>query len=187
MSHEQTPALEESRYLRALPEHSERLAALMRRCFLHAYHHASTPERIARFVDQAYAPQRLHEELCKPALPTWIALDQQGEWAGFGRLCLDSCPHPAVQSNRAMELQRFYLAPEYHGQGLAAPLMGFLIGHAQSLGADALWLNVWQEAPQAIRFYQKQGFAAVGTTVFWVDDDPKDDWVMQRSMSAQRV
>jgi GNAT superfamily N-acetyltransferase len=182
-----SPAATDARYLRALPEHSERLAALMRRCFLHAYHHASTPERIARFVDQTYAPQRLYQELCKPSLPTWIALDEHGEWAGFGRLCLDSTAHPAVQSERPLELQRFYLAPEHHGRGLAAPLMAFFIAQARALEADALWLNVWQEAPQAIRFYQKQGFTTVGTTVFWVDDDPKDDWVMHRVLAADRA
>jgi ribosomal protein S18 acetylase RimI-like enzyme len=41
---------------------------------------------------------------------------------------------------------------------------------------------VWQEAAQAIRFYQKHGFEIVGRSVFMVGDDPKEDWVMKQTL-----
>jgi len=45
-------------------------------------------------------------------------------------------------------------------------------------GGRSLSLSVWQEQPQAIRFYAKEGFRIAGTLVFEVGDDPKDDWLM---------
>jgi GNAT superfamily N-acetyltransferase len=169
-------------FIQATPHHSEELAALMRRCFLHAYSHASSPERIARYVDTAYAHAHVRSELENPHLPTWIAVDSNGAWVGFGRLCLRSVAHSSVSGQRPIELQRFYLTPDYHGTGVAAQLMSFLIAQAQNQYADVLWLNVWKDAPQAIRFYEKHGYQTVGSTVFWVDDDAKDDWVMQRQL-----
>lgn len=168
--------------LRAVPEHAQALAELMRRCFLQAYHHASSPDRVARFLDTAYATAQVRSELEDPALPTWIVRDRQQQWAGFGRLRLHGSGHPSVAGNAPMELQRFYLDAAFHGRGVATQLMAHLIDHASGHGADALWLNVWQEAPQAIRFYRKHGFEIVGTNIFMVDDDPKDDWVMRRPL-----
>ena len=41
-----------------------------------------------------------------------------------------------------------------------------------------MWLTVWQESSQAIRFWRKHGFQLVGRSIFHVGDDPKEDWVM---------
>jgi ribosomal protein S18 acetylase RimI-like enzyme len=53
---------------------------------------------------------------------------------------------------------------------------------SRARGARSLFLSVWQEQPQAIRFYEKEGFRIAGTLVFDVGDDPKDDWLMVRAL-----
>jgi ribosomal protein S18 acetylase RimI-like enzyme len=49
---------------------------------------------------------------------------------------------------------------------------------AKRRGARRIGLSVWQEQPQAMRFYEKEGFRIAGELIFMVGDDPKDDWLM---------
>ena len=57
-------------------------------------------------------------------------------------------------------------------------LVSHLLAAARLRGSRSVWLTVWQESPQAIRFWRKHGFQIVGRSIFHVGDDPKEDWVM---------
>jgi GNAT superfamily N-acetyltransferase len=61
---------------------------------------------------------------------------------------------------------------------VAQAMMARVKQEARRRGIGTLYLSVWQEQPQAIRFYSKEGFAIAGELVFMVGDDPKDDWLM---------
>ena len=50
----------------------------------------------------------------------------------------------------------------------------------------SLCLSVWKEQPQAIRFYEKEGFRIAGELVFMVGDDPKEDWLMVCELPDRR-
>lgn len=155
----------------------------MRRTFVAANGHCSTPENVARFLDTVYQPRIQASEIADPAILTLI-LECDGRWAGFAQLRWATPAPDAVATRPAAELGRIYLDPAFHGRGLAAALMARLFDEARAHGARALWLHVWQEAPQAIRFYGKHGFRIVGTSLFAIGDDPKDDWVMARELDA---
>jgi len=81
-----------------------------------------------------------------------------------------------------VELGRIYLDAAFHGRGIAAQLVANLLVAASLRGSRSVWLSVWQEAPQAIRFYEKHGFEIVGRSIFMVGDDPKEDWVMTQAL-----
>lgn len=167
---------------RATTADAAQLAPFMAECFLAAYSHASDPARIAGYVAQHFTVERLRAELADPHLLTWIVTAADGRWAGFGQLHRQLGPPDCLAGRSSLEIRRFYFAPQFHGAGLAAALMSHAKDAAREAGAESVWLNVWQEAPQAIRFYTKQGFAIVGTATFWVMDDPKMDWVMVSSL-----
>ena len=48
-----------------------------------------------------------------------------------------------------------------------------------------MWLKVWKQAPQAIRFYTKHGFHVAGTARFDVGMDVAENWVMYRHLDAK--
>lgn len=172
---------------RADPADAGRLAALMGECFVLAYQHASDPPRIAEYVRTQFAADVIAGQLDDRQLLTWIVEDLAGHWRGFGQLHLRIDPPVCVSDARhPLELRRFYFHPAVHGSGMAAALMAELKHTARAHGADALWLCAWQQALQAIRFYEKHGFASVGTATFWVMDDPKDDWVMRCHLQGGR-
>ncbi|HYM87020.1 MAG TPA: GNAT family N-acetyltransferase [Pseudoxanthomonas sp.] len=156
---------------------AEPLSALMRRTFLAANGHCSTPDNVARFLDAVYQPELQAREIRDPDTLT-VIVEQDGQWAGFAQLRWGTPPPAEVSLLPAVELGRIYLDAAFHGRGIAAQLVANLLAAASVRGTRSVWLNVWQESAQAIRFYQKHGFEIVGSSVFTVGDDPKQDWVM---------
>jgi len=116
---------------------------------------------------QVADPQRLN-----------LLLEREGELAGHAQLRFGGATPAPVQPLPAAEIARFYVDTAFHGRGLAQEMMAEARRLASARGARSLWLSVWQEQPQAIRFYEKEGFRIAGTLVFKVGDDPKDDWLM---------
>ena len=165
----------------ARPADAAELSALMRRTFVAANGHCCTVENMAAFLESKYRPELQAREIRDPDTLTLI-VEQDGHWAGFAQLRWGTTPPVEVGPLPAVELGRIYLDAAFHGRGIAAKLVANLLVAAHLRGSRSVWLSVWQEAAQAIRFYRKHGFEIVGRTVFMVGDDPKDDWVMTQEL-----
>lgn len=157
------------------------LSALMRRTFLTANGHCSTPENVDAFLEATYRAELQAREIRDPDTLTLI-VEQDGQWAGFAQLRWGTLPPAELSPLPAVELGRIYLDAAFHGRGIAAQLVANLLAAASLRGSRSVWLSVWQEAAQAIRFYQKHGFEIVGRSVFMIGDDPKEDWVMTQTL-----
>lgn len=154
------------------------LAPLMAEWFLAAYAHASDAANTGAFVAANFDRAKQAAEIANPDIVTLIA-EADGEMAGYAQVRFATPAPDCVNEAGACELGRFYFAPAHHGRGGAALLMDAVRAAARERGRRWLWLLVWQEAPQAIRFYEKQGFAKVGTAVFMVGEDRKADFVLR--------
>jgi ribosomal protein S18 acetylase RimI-like enzyme len=53
-----------------------------------------------------------------------------------------------------------------------------------ALGADLLWLGVWQENPRAVAFYKKCGFAQIAEKTFKLGTEVQQDFVMCHELGA---
>lgn len=157
------------------------LSDLMRRTFVAASGHGSTPENLAAFLDATYSPERQAQEIRDPDTLT-LLVEQEGAWAGYAQLRWGTVPPVEVVPQPTVELGRIYLDAAFHGQGIAAVLVAHLLAAARLRGSRSVWLTVWQHSEQAIRFYRKHGFQVVGRTTFPVSDDVQDDWVMAQPL-----
>ncbi len=54
---------------------------------------------------------------------------------------------------------------------------------AGELGKKYVWLGVWERNANAIAFYQKMGFAAMGRHAFRMGDELQSDLVMRRTLT----
>ena len=155
----------------------ENLGEFMARNFLAAYGHCSTPENVAAAVREHYGEAAQRRQIEDQQRYNLIALDGDA-WAGHAQL-QDGLELPeGAGPAPALCLARFYVDVPYHGRGAAQAMMEQVKRHARAQGANSLWLSVWQESPQAITFYKREGFRIAGEVVFMVGDDPKDDWLM---------
>jgi len=79
-----------------------------------------------------------------------------------------------------IELRRIYTLSRMRGSGLGPALMAHAIDAASRLLCRRILLGVWGENHHAHRFYERQGFAVVGTRQFTVGSVVHDDLVYAR-------
>ena len=69
----------------------------------------------------------------------------------------------AVRHRPTAELSKLYVHPDQHGGGVASALVERALHAAVDEGAVSVWLGVNIHNARANRFYEKSGFAIVGT------------------------
>ncbi len=133
------------------------------------------------FVAANYGPELQRAEIVDPKRAV-LLLHSADDLIGFTQLRFDAT-HPDVLEAPSVELQRFYLAREFHGAGLATRLMDAALDIARERAMIAIWLGVFERNARAIAFYRKCGFSTVGSHYFMVGNDRQTDLIMCRSLA----
>jgi GNAT superfamily N-acetyltransferase len=164
------------------PADAEALAAIAAQTFRDAFGADNRPEDLALHLSSAYGPRQQARELADPAMRTLLAEDERGLVA-YSQLRRGPAPG-CVTGVAPLEVMRFYVTKAWHGKGVAQALMQRVDFEARQLGADTLWLGVWERNPRGIAFYRKAGFVDVGSQVFVVGSDAQTDRVMVKPVAA---
>ena len=155
--------------------------------FRETFEGENTPEDMARYLAEAFTPERQAAEITDPAGTVLLAehRDTSGDVALVGYAHLVSGPAPeAVRGPAPLELKRFYVARAWHGQRIAQALMDAALDAAVARGARTLWLGVWERNPRAVAFYAKYGFTRVGEHTFVLGADAQTDWLLARPLGT---
>jgi ribosomal protein S18 acetylase RimI-like enzyme len=157
--------------------------------FRETFEEENAPEDMARYLEDAFTPQRQATEIVDRAGAVLLAehIDEQHgapELVGYAHVVKGPVPD-AVRGPDPLELKRLYVARTWHGQGVAQALMEAAIEAARSHGAQTLWLGVWERNPRALAFYAKYGFERVGEHTFTLGEDAQTDWVLARPISDE--
>lgn len=143
----------------------------------------TTQEAIADFIATSLSTEAFGGYLADSDRALFLA-EQDGEAAGYTMLVFgepaDRDVAAAVTTRPTVELSKVYVREAHHGSGLAAQLVEASVETSLSRGARSIWLGVNQENVRANRFYEKRGFAQVGTKKFLVGDRYEDDFVRER-------
>jgi ribosomal protein S18 acetylase RimI-like enzyme len=165
-----------------------RLSALGAATFRETFEGENTPEDMARYLAEAFTPERQAAELADPAGIVLLAEHRgpsgHGELVGYVHLVSGPAP-AAVQGPAPLELKRLYVARAWHGRRVAQALMDAALDAARGRGAGTLWLGVWERNPRAVAFYAKYGFARVGEHTFTLGADAQTDWLLARALAPE--
>jgi diamine N-acetyltransferase len=156
---------------------AEEIAAFMTRNFLATYGHSASPKNIQQALSDYYGVDAQHADLADEKMINCLCIIEN-KIAGLAQIK----PAKPDADQHQFELARFYVDTAYHGQGVAALLMQTALEMVHQRSAHSIWLSVWQEAAQAIRFYQKQGFVIRGDTIFMIGDEAMNDYVMIKNL-----
>lgn len=168
----------------AAPAHAELLAPFTSAVFAHTYGAAIPPAALAAYTAREFTAERMAADLADPALHHMLAW-QGAALAGVCRMLV--APPPVGQLAAPLEISRFYVAPAWHGTGVAAQLLDAALGLAQRLDRQSLWLCVWEHNRRALAFYQRHGFRPIGTVAVHVDATAFDDLVLARGVAGDWV
>jgi len=153
--------------------------------FRETFERENTPQDMARYLSEAFTPERQAAEIADPS-GTVLVAEHQGpsgdELVGYAHL-VSGPPPTVVRGPAPLELKRLYVARAWHGHGVAQALMDAALTAARAHGAQTLWLGVWERNARAAAFYRKYGFTRVGEHTFVLGTDPQTDWVLARPLS----
>ena len=156
------------------------LALFAETAFRASFGAMNTAEDMDAHCRSSYGEAIQAAEITDPGAVTFVS-EEQNRLIGYAQLRWGKAPDCVVARSPA-EIQRIYVAQDWHGKGVAQALMQACIDEAVQRGSDAVWLGVWERNPRAIAFYGKSGFVEVGDHTFTLGGDPQRDVVMVRSV-----
>lgn len=167
---------------RGVVEDAEQLTPLAIQIFndTFAAHPLNKPEDMRAYIAEAFSLEQIRSELLDPE--TIIFVVEAGEkMIGFAKLHEHSAEECVVDTD-PIELQRFYISHEFHGQGIAQKLIAECLNIARKKNYRTIWLGVWEHNHRAQSFYRKIGFEKTGTHIFQLGSDLQTDWVMEMKL-----
>jgi len=138
-------------------------------------------EDIRAYVTAHFSPDIQARELADPS--TWVLVaEAAGAPAGFAKLQLGEAP-ACVDGPSPIEIARIYVTAGNHGRGIGAALMNGCLERGRDLGAQTIWLGVWEKNLRAQAFYRRFGFVECGEHEFVVGSDRQRDIIMFRPLA----
>jgi len=120
----------------AIPYDSASLAAIAERTFRETFAADNSEENIDLHCAQNFRAEIQSREISDPQLITFLA-EAAGNLIGFAQLRLAHSAN-CVLGARPAELNRIYVASEWHGRGVAHDLMRTIIAAAARAGSDCV-------------------------------------------------
>ncbi len=141
----------------------------------------NAPDDMHSYITEFMSVEAFAKELSDPNAIFFIAETINNEVIGYAKLQEHSTEECVTGAN-PVELQRLYVAKNFHGKGIAGTLMDECCAEAARKKYETMWLGVWEYNLRAQKFYEKIGFRKVGTHVFQLGSDAQTDWVMEKNL-----
>jgi len=158
------------------------IASLGSQVFSQSFGYSLSPEDLAAYLEDAYTPSQIAQDLADPLNETVVACDEQNRLLGFALLTQGTMEECIADKKDPIELQRLYVHPDSHGSGIGKALVATLEALARERGFKTMWLGVWEDNVKAQRLYAKMGFSKVGDHGFKMGNCVQTDWIMSKSL-----
>ncbi|WVQ83858.1 hypothetical protein IAT38_006002 [Cryptococcus sp. DSM 104549] len=157
----------------------------------HFFGYSVSPSDLEDYLATSLSVEQIRKDLENPQY-VFIVVDgteaseeggkgEGGEILGVVQL-VKSSSEPCLTLPKPIELRRLYVASSQHGTGLAPRLVSAAEEKSRELGAESIWLGVWEDNGRGKRFYDKMGFETKGEHWFWVGESQRRDWVMEKAL-----
>lgn len=159
------------------------IATLGATIFAKHFGHSCTPEQLQAYLEEAYSTTAIDGDLANPQKDTVVAVTADGQIVGFSMLTKGTT-EPCVEERvtNFTELQRLYVASEFHGRGLGRKLAEAADEIARTQGFKHIWLGVWEDNLNSYQVYKRLGYEKVGTHIFDVGGSLQTDFIMLKSL-----
>ena len=162
----------------ATPADAATLATLGASSFTETFGHLYAPADLALFLEK-HTPAAWSAELADPAFAVRV-VERDGALIAYAKLGPPQLPF--TPTTGAIELRQLYVLAPWHGAGVAAAVMDWVVETARARHAGELYLSVFTDNHRARRFYARYGFEPVGTYAFMVGTHADEDIVMRLAL-----
>ncbi|KAF4548664.1 Hypothetical protein D9617_26g078770 [Elsinoe fawcettii] len=167
---------------KAKVEDAAQIAGTARHVFSISFGHTVTKDQLAKYLDETYTAELMAKEIQDSTKQMLVAVDASDRVAGFILMVRDSDEECVRSYEKRVEMLRFYVHTDYHGQGVGKALATELENIARAEGMKHIWLGVWENNHKAQAVYKKMGFKKVGQHVFDLGGDLQTDDILIKQL-----
>jgi len=156
------------------------LVAFSRKTFFDAFLHLNKPEDMEAYASVALSYDKLLSEVNNPDSAFYFAWFDD-ELVGYIKLNYASA-QTEFQDKNAVEVERIYVLSSAQGKQIGKQFLDFTEDLAQKDNLQYIWLGVWDNNHNAIRFYERHGFRAFSSHDFFLGNDQQTDILMRKEL-----
>lgn len=153
--------------------------------FKEAFESQNDPEDFETYLREAFSMERLRREVTDPGSRFYF-LHYQKQLAGYAKVNTGAA-QSELQDPAALEIERIYIRKPFQGKGLGSWLLEKLLSLAREEGKKYVWLGVWEENKEAVRFYKRHGFVTFDKHPYYIGSDRQMDWMMRLDLTAGKT
>jgi ribosomal protein S18 acetylase RimI-like enzyme len=153
------------------------LLEISRATFIDTFKHLNDPEDFKTYLAEAFDREKIEYELKNTEI-FYFLVYKGAIPVGYFKLNAASA-QTDISDPDSLEIERIYLCKEYQGMKIGKWMITNIIKLARNGGIDYLWLSVWEENKDAIRFYERLGFRKFKEHPFYIGKDKQTDWLMR--------
>lgn len=156
------------------------LQLIGRQTFMETFGENNKESDLQQYLADNFSEEHVREEIENPNSLFYIAWDDS-EAVGYLKVnFLDA--QTELQEPDSMEIERIYVKSDFLGKQVGKLLYEKAVKIAEAHKKSSIWLGVWENNPRAIRFYEKNGFAAFDKHIFKMGDDDQTDIMMRKPL-----
>jgi ribosomal protein S18 acetylase RimI-like enzyme len=153
------------------------LQEISRQTFVETFAAVNTEENMLKYLEEAFSTEKLTAELNDPNSEFLFAM-RNDEVAGYLKINYGAS-QTDVKDDQSLEIERIYVLEKFKGNGIGKRLYTLATEIALGKNLEYIWLGVWEENHNAIRFYRKLGIVEFGNHAFLLGDDEQTDIMMR--------
>ncbi|TGO08816.1 hypothetical protein BTUL_0191g00260 [Botrytis tulipae] len=162
---------------------ADQVAELGSFVFSATFGHSVEPHQLQTYLDESYSVTATAADISDPQKDMIVATKEgNGEIIAFALLTRGTSEPCLQHLPNAVELQRIYVHPSAHGQGVGKLLADRLEKMARDQRFEYMWLGVWEENHRAIKAYEKWGYKKVGKHDFTIGQIVQTDHVLLKQL-----
>ena len=158
-------------------EDIEKIKDVSEKTFYETFFKENTKEDMENYLKENFSYSQIESEIRNIGSKFYIA-ENSGEVVAYMKLNLDKIQTESDHDN-TLEVQRIYVLREYKGKKIGKLLMQKAIEVGKSNNLNYIWLGVWENNINAIKFYEKLGFDKFDTHIFKLGQDEQIDNLMK--------
>lgn len=145
--------------------------------FCDAFEEKNEADDFKAHLEYAFSRQKLRFELLNPNSEFYFTyLDK--ELVGYLKLNYNDAQTERFYPD-AVELERLYVKEDHQNKGYGEIMLQFAINKAKNRKPPFIWLGVWEENLDGIRFYERHGFVKFETHPYFIGTDKQTDWLLK--------
>lgn len=153
---------------------------LSEKTFRDTYTIYNTPENMEAHVAKNFSLEKIESEL-QESDSQYFIINLEDKIVAFAKLKKDHSTK-GLENKHVIEIERFYVDKSLQGQQLGRKLMDFCVEWSVENNFETIWLGVWEQNENAMKFYKKMGFEFLGEHTFVLGTEVQRDFTMQRPL-----